>query len=181
MQCCSRILVLLVILATAVLPAASKDDPTKPIIAVELKAAPGVKKGQRPKFVVEVVNTSDKEITLVKPGDGSDCGWRTPVIAWAVEGVRPTRLARCGNINALKADEVFALKPGQRAPLGDWVGFPTLPGPGKYKVRFRYENKPGQKWMGEPLGRHDAAAMARVRGSTPAAAESNVVEVELKE
>src|SRR5262245_38101006 len=110
------------------IPAA--DDPTKPVIAVELKAlTPVLKKGQYPRFSVEVVNRSGREITLVKPGDGSDCGWRTPIVTWTVEGVQPRGLARkCGNVNPLRPDEVFTLKPGQRASLGPWTGMPQLPG-----------------------------------------------------
>src|SRR5258708_7501230 len=108
---------------------ADEVEPTKPVIAIELKTTtPVVKKGQYPRFTVEIVNRSGREITLVRPGDGSDCGWRTPVVLWAVEGIKPGRLARCGNVNPLRPDEVFTLKPGQRASLGGWVGLPQLPG-----------------------------------------------------
>jgi hypothetical protein len=162
--------------------AAEPADPTKPVIAVELKTpTPVVKKGQFPRFTIEVVNRSTRDLTLVKPGDGSECGWRTPLVSWLVEGVKPGRLGRCGNVNPLKPDEVFTLKPGQRISLGGWVGFPQLPGPGTYTVRFRYENRPGQKWSGLPLGKHDEGAMARVRASTPAAAVSNAVRIEVKD
>ena len=171
--------VLLTLAAIAPTPA---NDPTKPVIAVELRTAmPVVKSGEFPRFTAEVVNRSNKEIVLVRPGDGSDCGWRTPVLSWMVEGVKPQRLARCGNINALKPNEVFLLKPGERASLGEWIGFPRLPGPGTYTVRLRFENKPDLKWSGLPLGKHDEAAMARVKASTPAAAESNAVRIIVRE
>jgi hypothetical protein len=167
------------VLLGLVIPAA--DDPTKPVIAVELKAlTPVLKKGLYPRFSVEVVNRSGREITLVKPGDGSDCGWRTPVITWTVEGVKPRGVLRCGNVNPLRPNEVFTLKPGQRMALDEWVGAPQLPGPGTYTVRLRYENRPDLKWRGKPLGEHDAATMARVRASTPAAAESNPVRIEVR-
>src|SRR5262249_657707 len=95
------------------IPAA--DDPTKPVIAVEWKGlTPGRKKAQYPRSSAEVVNRPGREITLVKPGDGSDCGWRTPVITWTVEGVKPRGVLRCGNVNPLRPNEVFTLKPGQR-------------------------------------------------------------------
>jgi hypothetical protein len=170
-------------LALAAIPATADDvDPTKPVIAVELKTTtPVVKKDQHPRFTVEIVNRSRREIVLISPGDGSESGWRTPIVSWAVEGVKPRGFARCGNVNPLRPDEVFTLKPGQRTSLGGWVGRPQLPGPGTYSVRFRYENKPGLKWVGLPLGKHDEGTMARVRASTPAAAESNSVRIEVKD
>jgi hypothetical protein len=169
---------LFVLLALTIPARADEVDPTKPVIAVELKTTtPVVKKDQSPRLTVEIVNRSGREITFVKPGDGSDCGWRTPVVLWAVEGVKPGRVARCGYVNPLTPDEVFTLKPGQRTSLGGWVGMPQLPGPGTYTVRFRYENKPDLKWR----GKHDEGTMARVRASTPAAAESNPVRIEVKD
>jgi hypothetical protein len=178
----TRTLAALSLFAAASAAAAPQGAPDKPLIAVELKAAtPVVTKGEFPKLVAEVVNKSDKEITLVKPGDGSESGMRTPLVKWEIEGVKPGPRPRCGNINALKADEVVTLKPGQRLPLGDWLGPLRLPGAGKYKVQLRYENNPALKWGGIPLGNHDEAAMARVRASTPAVAVSNAVEVEVRE
>ena len=177
-----RLTCLLLPLALSAAAAAEPSDPTKPVIAVELKTATAVvKKGQFPRFTIEVVNRSGREITLVKPGDGSDCGWRTPLVSWSVEGVKPGRFARCGNVNPLRPNEVFTLKPGQRASLSEWVGAPQLPGKGTYTVRFRYENRPRLKWSGLPLGKHDEGAMARVRASTPAAAVSNPVRIEVKD
>jgi hypothetical protein len=35
-------------------------------------------------FEVELVNSSDRTVTLVMPGDGSDVAWRTPVVQWSV-------------------------------------------------------------------------------------------------
>jgi hypothetical protein len=170
----------LALAATHPVPTGVADDVRKEGIGVELRTTtPVVRNGEMPRFRVEVVNHSDAAVTLVKPGDGSDCGCRTPVVAWVVEGVTPGRVGRCGNINALRADEIFTLRPGQRVRLGKWVGFPNLPGPGRYKIRFRYENRPDLKWSGVPLGPHDAKAMPRVRASTPAVAYSNAVTVEV--
>jgi hypothetical protein len=153
----------------------------RPAIAIELRTTTAVvEQGEQPQFLVEVVNLTDRAITLVQPGDGSESGWRTPIVHWLVEGVSsPAPFRSCGNINALTAAEVFTLGPGQRAALDRWLGGPTLPRPGKYKVRLRYENKPGQKWAGVPLGPHDVTAMIRVRCSTPAVADSNAVEIEV--
>ena len=179
MKTCACLLVLFTLSVAAV---AEPADPTKPVIAVELKTAtPVVRKGQFPRFTIEVVNRSRQEVILVRPGDGSECGWRTPLVSWLVEGVKQRGMARCGNVNSLRPNEVFTLKPGQRVSLGEWVGAPHLPAPGFYTIRFRYENKPGLKWSGVPLGRHDEGAMARVRASTPASAESNHLRIEVKD
>jgi hypothetical protein len=89
-------------------------------------------------------------------------------------------VARCGNINRLKAAEVFDLPPGQKARLSEWVGAPSLPA-GTHKVAVRYFHIPALKWRGLPLGRHDEKAMAQVRSSRRLILESNVVEVTVQE
>lgn len=43
------------------------------------------------------------------------------------------------------------------------------------------ENVPGHEWRGAPLGKHDPAAMERVRRSTAFKAGSNVVEINVEE
>ena len=158
-------------------------------LTLELPAV--IKKGEYPKAKVHVTNAGTSSVTLVKPGDGSECAWRTPFIGWSVlpadsSATHPPKHsarvgARCGNVNPLTPSEVFELKVGARAELGDWVGLPPLPKPGKYRVVFYYANVPNTKWSGLPLGKHDEAAMTRVRGSTPVALMSNEAEVEFVE
>src|SRR5262245_10231784 len=50
-----------------------------------------------------LVNNGAEAAVVVLPGDGSDCGWRTPVVRWtpAASSGRD-----CGNINSLRANEV---------------------------------------------------------------------------
>jgi hypothetical protein len=167
----------------ALIPAGCGPVPAKisdGIIRVELRVmTPVVKKGEPPQLVVEVVNVTDHEITLVQPGDGSELGWRTPVVRWQVDGHGPPDVGLCGNINPLTADEVFTLTPGQRATLGGWVGQPYLPKAGKYRVWVRYENTPDLECYGWSLEPHDPAAIARVRASTPAVGDSNTVVIEV--
>jgi len=62
---------------------------------------------QRPQVTATLVNRGKREVTLVEPGDGSDCGWRTPLVEWSRR--RRDNGGRCGNINALKEEEVFTL------------------------------------------------------------------------
>src|SRR5262249_62204967 len=104
--------VLLTLAAIAPTPA---NDPTKPVIAVELRTAmPVVKSGELPRCTAEVVNRSNQEIVLVRPGDGSDCGWRTPGLSWMVAGVEPQRPAPPGNLNAPEPNQGLPIQPGER-------------------------------------------------------------------
>lgn len=158
-------------------------------LALELPAV--IKKGEYPQAKVRVTNAGTSPVTLVKPGDGSESAWRTPFIGWSIlpagsSAAHPPKHsarvgARCGNVNPLTPSEVFELKAGAHAELGDWVGLPPLLKPGKYRVVFYYANVPNSKWSGLPLGKHDEAAMTRVRSSTPVALMSNEVEVEFVE
>jgi len=50
-----------------------------------------------------------------------------------------------------------------------------FPKPGKYRVRFEYENRPWMEWAGIPFGRHDEEEMQRVRQSTACKLSSNEV------
>jgi hypothetical protein len=129
-------------------------------------------------FDIELVNSGDRTVTLVMPGDGSEVAWRTPVLRWSVSPEpQPTQMARCGNINPLRPDEVFTLAPGERRRLREWV--PPIYGvtAGAYTVRLSYTNDPTLKWRGVELGPHDPEAMQRVRESTPCRAVSNDVEI----
>jgi hypothetical protein len=155
---------------------APADSPrSSGLVLLLAPATQTIKAGQTPKFTATVVNRGKQTVTLVEPGDGSECGWRTPLIEWLPR--RPGRVARCGNINALRANEVFTLKPGQSRALSEWIGQPPLPGPGRHKVRLRYVNEPTRPWLGAPLGKHDPEAMKAVQRSTPLAIASNSVEV----
>jgi hypothetical protein len=145
-------------------------------VAVELRPARQViKAGERPSLTVTLVNRGSREVVLVEPGDGSDCGWRTPLIEWSQQEGGPH--VRCGNINSLRADEVFALKPGDSRQLQRWVGGPFIPGPGRYRVAVRYTNEPSRECTGMPLSPHDPDALEAVRQSTPVSAVSNSVEI----
>ncbi len=168
-------------------PKESRPDPfEQPVVspegvkvALELRTAELViKEGQKIVWSLELVNLGKKEVTLVQPGDGSDCAWRTPLIQWRINGQGPRgEVGRCGNINSLRPNEVFTLKPGQRVKLNEWVRQPALIGTGKFQVSFRYVNLPSLTWGGLPLGKHDEATMAQVRHSTPLDVKSNVVEI----
>jgi hypothetical protein len=149
---------------------------------VSVKLSPArqvIPSGRPPHLVVTVVNAGSQEVVLVEPGDGSECGWRTPIIEWSIKSWRP--YGRCGNINPLRADEVFVLQPGESRQLSAWVGVPPLPGPGRYRVAVRYVNQPDHAWLGVPLGEHDEVALREVQQSSSVVAVSNSVEIVVEE
>ncbi len=191
---------------------APAPQPAAPRLELRLRApAAQVKHGQPIRWKVTILNRDRQGVTLVRPGDGSTCGWRTPIIEWLVNGQvdgalgtgqvdvkvkkgatsapapkpdlkpacltgRSRRVARCGNINRLKATEVFDLAPGKEIELEDWLGPPTLP-VGTHRLAIRYFNIPDLKWQGLPLGRHDEKAMARIRNSPRVTLQSNTIEI----
>ena len=153
------------------------DQKTPPKIDIVLATTtPVIKVDQRPQISISLVNRDKKSVTLVKPGDGSLDGWRTPIISWSgINDDYPS--LRCGNINALKKDEVFTIEPGKMVQLGSGWAHPHFGLPGTYQVAFNYENVPKLEWTGIPLGRHDWFAMRRVRNSTPFNGTSNTVTI----
>jgi hypothetical protein len=177
--------VLIVAFGPASLIAADKEKGSEPApeVTAQLETTtPILKPGEQPQFTLTLTNRSSREVLLVKPGDGSDCGWRTPVTTWLIDGERRAeRGARCGNINRLKPDEVVVLKPGEKLKETDWLGNPSLALPGKYKLSVRYVHDPKLTWKGVPLGKHDAAAMERITASRRVEVESNAVEIVVKE
>ena len=166
-----------------------KGDGAK--ISVQVKAPEVVHVGDTGGWKVTVKNEGKEAIALVKAGDGSDCGWRTPQVAWLVQlqsefkktpaWPEAREVARCGNINALKADEVVDLKAGESMDVGDYLYGLDFPKAGKYVVIFYYKNEPGMKWLGLPLAEHDAKAMVRVKGSTAVVGHSEAMVVEVVE
>jgi hypothetical protein len=146
-------------------------------LVIDLRAdTPVIRPGDIPRFTAHLVNPGTRAMTVVLPGDGSSCGWRTPVIRWNP----PMQADRdCGNSNALKPEDVITLEPGRRVRL-NWLGWPTLPGGGTHKVSLVMEHIPDLRWAGVPLGTHDREALREIRRSKGFKAESNVVEVRVR-
>jgi hypothetical protein len=145
---------------------------------------PVVKIGDAPKLDAFVVNESTATVHVVRPGDGSSIGWRTPIVGWSVINAAsksathpsappPPRGARDGNINALSTKDLLTLKPGARESLGPWIGNPSFPSTGSFRVVFYYRNDPDLPWKGIPLGAHDPEAMRAVKSSAKCALVSN--------
>ncbi|MEM7165724.1 MAG: hypothetical protein AAF581_09685 [Planctomycetota bacterium] len=176
-------LTVLLFLHPAVGPAVDPDD--EPLLELRITSKNlTVVAGGSGKVSAEIVNIGKVAVTLVKPGDGSQDGWRTPLVGWSVLDAKdkdathakeptPRKVARCGNINSLGKKSVFVLEPGKKQAIDDWRGSPTFAKPGKYRVVFYYTNDPAIGWKGLPLGDHDADALAALESSTKCALVSN--------
>ncbi len=97
-------------------------------------------------YTLTLKNEGTAVRTLVEPGDSSEAGWRTPMLAWS--GTRDGKPAsqlpsgRCGNMNPIDAGEIFTLEPGASRMVSMWISGPSY-APGRYEVRLRYTNDPG--------------------------------------
>ena len=135
-------------------------------------------------YRVQITNKGAEPITLVEPGDGSDIGWRTPIVSWRVEDARgpvtPKSGGRCGNINPLHREEVFALRPGESRDFR-FFPFVWLDQPGSYRLSLTYANRPDLEWRGILLGKHDDEAMRLLRHSTPCLVNSNTLHLRIPE
>ena len=137
---------------------------------------------EQPKVKITISNQGRDPVVLVRPGDGSDREMRSPLTKWLVEPLPgegdPKGILQvimdCGNINALRPDEIFTIAPGETETFRTnvWAVFSK---PGKYRVRYVYENRPSMEWKGIVLGQHDEEAMRRVRESTSCKLISNEV------
>jgi hypothetical protein len=164
---------------------------------LSLRIAPSeltVKSGSLAHVGITIENKSKKTATLVMPRDGSDYGWRTPIVGWSMIPVSKDgaevkgqqhpkepllkRQPRCGNINALRMDDIFELKPGEKKVIdASWISTTANLAPGQYKAVFYYTNDPGKRVMGIPLGRNEAGAERAIKRSTQCDLISNEIVV----
>lgn len=158
-------------------------------LKIQIPAEP-IHVGDYPKFQIIVSNNGNKPMTLVEPGDGSESGWRTPVIGWSVlsadkpDAKHPKEPplfhgGRCKMINPLKLNEIFTLKPGESRQLGGSVDSPSFVRPGKFRVRFYYHNIPSLSVSGVPLGKHEDGVMDKIKQSYPCCLVSNEIIVDV--
>ena len=149
-----------------------------------------LKRGEQLKVEATITNSGPSPVTLVLPGDGSQVGWRTPVVTWVFvpEGTLLPHAGSsldadpiCGNINAFKRSEVFTLPPSATRVLNEWIN-PVVDLPaGRYRLRMRYSNEPARKTGGLPLGAHEAGAEDLIRRSTACMLVSNDVSLTVVE
>jgi hypothetical protein len=80
---------------------------------------------------MELVNTSkERTYAVVKPGDGSEVGLRTPHVFYTATVTRTdgethpvpkAEYGRCGQFDRDRTKDIVALKPGEKLPLWRWL------------------------------------------------------------
>ena len=139
-------------------PVAQPSEPAAPITAAPvddcgLRATITAARGQdgADRYTLTLKNEGAAARTLVTPGDGSEYGRRTPMLAWfgTRDGQPAPEIERpgCGMMNAIEASEIFTLEPGASRAMSTWLMGPSY-GPGRYEVRLRYTNDPGKQVTG---------------------------------
>ena len=120
--------------------------------------------GESPAIEVRLRNKTNRTIRLVGCLDGSDLGWRFPHCVFEVDGPpghRGPGIGRCGNTNALRAEDFVDLRAGESLNpfmrIDDYgffgssaLDFTHFMVPGKYTVRFRYSTNSSKilEWVG---------------------------------
>lgn len=103
--------------------------PTPPLV-LELRTVERLDATADPVVELALVNRSGKPVKVVKPGDGSECGWREPYVFWSAEekapdgewaSMTPKPYGRCGLFAAHWEKDVVELAPGERLVLRDWL------------------------------------------------------------
>ena len=151
--------------------AGEKTSPTsmpevgKPVHC-QIRGEATCKLGERPRVEVSLVNQTDEEIYLVGSLDASDCKWRYPYCTFEVTGPdgKPVvhKVARCGNMNTLRAKDFVKVAPGESFnpyKSVDGYGFfgahqllaRNFSQPGEYRIRFVYSSASDEiaKWGGD--------------------------------
>lgn len=124
-------------------PAVGPAAPLQKLSSCGLRAE--LSPGQHGMSTLTITNGGTKTVRLVVPGDGSEAGWRTPVLTWvAKRNGKPAKEREgglCGMMNPIDPSEVFELAPGQSRSIAEWVGGPNVE-PGTYEVELHYKNDP---------------------------------------
>jgi hypothetical protein len=149
---------------------------------VELEVRQEEDERGRMRFAATLVNRGTLPALVVKPGDGSDVGWRQPHVRWEVRDAATGELFErpdvpgCGIIDAVSVDEFVALRPGDRCELDRWVRPPYLPPGARYSLVLRYDNDPGAV-RGALFSGQSAAVRHLLRRSTPLSLSSAPLQV----
>lgn len=105
-----------------------------------------------------LVNTSrTRTIHVVKPGDGSEAGWREPWVHYSATRLAPDGtthavpevfVGRCGLFDPNWVKDIVALAPGERLDLHSWIPDPSralaLDELGQVQIRMHYVFRGGQ-------------------------------------
>lgn len=148
------------VVGAAPLPGGSPSD-----AVLEIGAPPHLEVDAPLRLTTRITNRGTATVSIARAVDGSDEHWRSPFVdvyvrAEATGEVYRADLVhqggRCGNVNARRPDDFFALAPGEsrQEPFGGWahtLGLVSFPTPGRYQVWVVYAACEGPE-RGGPLG-----------------------------
>jgi hypothetical protein len=134
-----------------------------------------------PRVYARLTNNGARTLTLVRPGDGSRTGRRTPKLTWHfTPGGVLTGFEGCGNINELRRGEVFTLNPGETQQLEEWITPLALPAVRTCSAVLIYANDPSLAFRGVLMRPHDEFELRRLGASDRCRVVSNQVEIVLE-
>lgn len=141
---------------------------------------------------VELVNQGWAKRAIVKPGDGSEVGWREPYVFYTAEreaapgvweSVPKASYGRCGNYDEDWGKDVVDLQPGASISLSKhWLMPPNLaldlvePGRVRIKAHYRYGAGSGSGFR----YRADVSVPEELRGMPPFEIVSDPVEIRIE-
>jgi len=148
--------------------------------------------GQAIPFGMQLVNASrTRAYPVVKPGDGSESGWREPHVYYAAERLAadgrwtrldPVPIGRCGLYDGNWQKDVVTLKPGDSLPLKDWLLPPSsafeFQQAGRYRIRAHYAYRGGQ--AGKGAASRPADDLGGMKGVEPFEIVSAPIEIAVK-
>lgn len=112
-----------------------------------------------------LVNRGVTAVEVIRPGDGSEVGWREPWVRFSGQRTTPegvneavpsALMARCGLYDPNWAKDVVRLVPGAAIELDTWIPTPSrallLDRVGRVEIRMHYAfgRAPGKGHMGTP-------------------------------
>lgn len=132
------------------------------ILEASLEGSPTVQPGQPIALKVQLVNRSKHaSYPVVKPGDGSECGWREPYVFFTAdrknsEGkwlpATEVSYGRCGLFDSNWQKDVVVLKPGESIAIKDWLPMPSsmleMQRAGQWRLQVHYLFTQGKQAKG---------------------------------
>jgi hypothetical protein len=171
--------------ARCVTPDAIRGGDAQPDLRLEVRGPKTLAKGEFPELKGSIHNGSRRRAhAIVLPGDGSDAGWRDPVIAFTAfidEGdgcwkpLARAATGRCGLFDADWSDEIVTVAAGTTRSLDPMWSFPAFEWrKGNVRLFVHYTWTGGTASKGGGSSSVDLGAMAKER---PYELVSNAIEI----
>jgi len=162
-------------------PAEPPAEPSAKIEAVLSTTTTSVEVTAPVLFDLTLTNRTSEPMVVMRPGDGSEWGWRTPyieriirdetgkVVTWPVGG-------RCGNTDPMLKEDMAMLQPGESVTWknGAWIRDFSYT-PGKYTVSLAYHHDPAVEFL---FAGADMPGLEPMRQSKPFSVVTNAVNIE---